>query len=176
MLQLCTKNDPSHGSAHQSLGETTKAAAPSRALEGRSVTSLPLVRGGGRGADRAGEGLLPTPMPFLQDVLGFSELCVFARLAAAGLVFPGFCPSARCRHCGDPPSPPPNPARSSSPLSASGLPVALSLRGHTFHPGMGSRNTQTFWPNSEPLGWSGGEVTLSYTAGTGWRTGACRGP
>ena len=115
MLQLCTKSDPSHGSAHQSLGETTRAAAPSRALEGRSVTSLPLVRGGGRGADQAGEGLLPTPMPFLQDVLGFSELCVFARLAAAGAGFPWFPPLCKMSSLWGPTLPTPQPSRKQQP-------------------------------------------------------------
>lgn len=125
MLQLCIKNDPSHGSAHQSLEETTRAAASSRALEGRPVTSLPMLRGCGREQTKPGRGALLTPMPILQDTLGSPELGVFAGHLSQGLLFTGIRPSANCRHSssfivGSYP-----PRSSTTPLSTQGLPLGL---------------------------------------------------
>lgn len=158
MLQLCTKNDPSHGSAYRSLEETTRAAAPSRALEGRLVTSLPMLRGGGRVQTRPGGwGALLTPMPFLQDALGSPELCVFARSAATGAGFPRYPPLCKLssfilgRH---------PPKKQQPPFHPGAAPETVSPRGHTFHLGMRSFNTQTIpLANSETLGQPGGELT-----------------
>ena len=88
------KNVSSHVPAPPSwsLGETTRAAAPVRALEGEAVTSPPQVQVAGRTDQARG---LP---PHAHALLSSSEPCV----CASGAAFPGIRPSASWRHSSSP--------------------------------------------------------------------------